>query len=94
MSEQGGTDTLTYHHRGWGAEIAAAVTMCLFPPLPCPMSLYSDRSGLYLPVAVIGEDLITGQIQLVPLQQQLQLPVPVISVMFIGAESCRGGTIV
>lgn len=71
----------------------AAVTTSLLALLPCPMSLYSDTSGLYLPVSVVGEDLITGQVQLVPLQQQLQLPIPVISIMFIGAESCREGTI-
>lgn len=61
--------------------------MCPSPQLPA-----LHRMGLYLPVSVIGEDLIAGQVQLVPLQQQLQLPIPVIPVMLVGAESCRGGT--
>ena len=92
MTVQAGIDTPTYH-RGWGAETVAAVKMSLFLLLPWPMSLYSDRSDLYLPVSIVGEDLVTGQVQLVPLQQELQLPIPVISVMLISAESCRRGTI-
>lgn len=60
--------------------------------VPPHSSLHSHRRGLYLPVSVIGEDLIAGQVQLVPLQQQLQLPIPVIPVVLVGAESCRGGT--
>lgn len=63
---------------------------CYHVSLPsCPLAHTTVlRNHLYLPVSVIGEDLITGQVQLVPLQQQLQLLIPVISVMFIGAEGC------
>lgn len=40
----------------------------------------------YLPATFIGEDLIIGQVQLVPLQQKLQLSIPVILVLLIGAK--------
>lgn len=40
----------------------------------------------YLPATFIGEDLVIGQVQLVPLQQKLQLPIPVILVLLIGAK--------
>lgn len=44
---------------------------------------------VYLPPAVVGEDLITGQVQLVPLQQKLQLPIPVVLFLLVGAEGYK-----
>ena len=44
---------------------------------------------IYLPPAVIGENLIIGYVQLVPLQQKLKLPIPVILILFIGAKGCK-----
>lgn len=49
----------------------------------------TQESFFYLPSAVIGEDLVTSEVQLVPLQQKLQLPIPVILILFIGAKGCR-----
>lgn len=43
----------------------------------------------YLPAAVIGENLIAGQVQLVPLQQQLQLPIPIVFILLVGAKGCE-----
>lgn len=52
---------------------------------------WSHQRGLliYLPSAIIGENLIIGYVQLVPLQQKLQLPIPVILILFIGAKGCK-----
>lgn len=48
---------------------------------------YPGELRTYLPAAIVGENLVVGQVQLVPLQQQLQLPVPV--VLLVGAKGYK-----